>query len=127
LEVGLEITILIEKTNESDNPKFADIKLFHKECKGGSIESKHEGRLISNDTIFTCRRCHSECRVLKERENDIKSEIVKTSLDGQTRSILVEKDGNKDYSVSLFPKDPSAHEIVSVPEDQVMSLDLSDE
>ena len=123
----MEITILIEKTIENDNPKFADIKLYHKECKGGSIESKREGRLISNDILLTCRRCHAECRVLKERENDVKSEIVKTSLDGEPRTILVEKDGNKDYSVSILPKDPSAHELVSVPEDQTMSLDLSDE
>lgn len=123
----MDITILIEKSNESDDPKFADIKLCHKECKGGSIESKREGRLITNDLILCCRRCHTECKVLKENENEIKSQIVKTSLDGEVRTITVEKDGNKEYSVSLLPKDPSSHEIDAVPEDQIMSLDLSDE
>ena len=123
----MDITILIEKTNESDNPKFAEVKLCHKECKGGSIESKREGRLISNDLILCCRRCHTECKVLKENENEIKSQIVKTSLDGEERKITVEKDGNKDYSVSLLPKDPSSHEITAVPEDQNLSFDLSDE
>jgi hypothetical protein len=123
----LDITILIEKTNESDDPKFADLKLYHKECKGGMIEPKREGRLISNDLTLTCRRCHVECKVLKERENDIKSEIIKTSLDGQEREITVEKDGDKEYAVSLLPRDPSAHEIAAVPEDQNLSLDLSDD
>jgi hypothetical protein len=123
----VDITILIEKTNESDHPKFADVKLYHKECKGGMIEPKREGRLISNDLTLTCRRCHVECKVLKENENNIKSEIIQTSLDGQERKITVEKDDNKEYSVSLLPKDPSSHEIDAVPEDQTLSLDLSDE
>lgn len=123
----MEITIIIEKKQETDNPKFADIKLYHKECKGGSIESKREGRLISNDLILCCRRCHAECKVLKENENEIKSAIVQTSLDGEARKIIVEKDGNKDYSLSILQRDPSTDEIAVVPEDQVMSLDLSDE
>lgn len=127
MEVGLDITILIEKTKQEDNPKFADVKLYHKECKGGSIESKREGRLISDDLIFCCRRCHAECKVLKENENDIKEKIMKTSVDGRERKITVEKDGNKDYNISLFQRDPSSDEIAAVPEDQSLSLDLSDE
>lgn len=123
----MELTILIDKKNEPDDPKFADIKLYHKECRGGSIESKREGRLISNDLILCCRRCHAECKILKEKENEIKSAIVQTSLDGQGRTITVEKDGNKDYSLSILQRDPSTDEFAVVPEDQVMSLDLSDE
>jgi len=123
----LDITILIEKTNESDNLKLADVKLCHKECKGGRIESKREGRLISNDLIFCCRRCHTECKVLKENENEIVSQIMKTSLDGEERKITVEKDGKNDFIVSLLPMDPSSHEITAVPEDQTLSFDLSDE
>lgn len=121
----MDITILIEKKKEGDHPKFADLKLYHKECKGGSIESKHEGRLISGDLIFTCRRCHVECKVEKALENTIKSEIVKTSLDGEERKITVEKDGNKDYGVALIPRDPSSDEIATVPDNQILNIDLS--
>jgi hypothetical protein len=127
MEVGLDITILIEKTKKGDNLKFADVKLYHKECKGGSIESKREGRLISDDLILCCRRCHAECKVLKENENDIKAEIIKTSQDGKERTVIVEKDGKSDFSISLFQRDPSTDEIATVPEDQTLSLDLSDD
>jgi len=123
----LDITILIEKKKEGDHPTFSDLKLYHKECKGGAIEAKHEGRLISNDLLFTCRRCHVECRVEKERESEVKSEIIKTSMDGQPRNITVEKDGNKDYSISVVQRDPASDQITTVPEDQTLSLDLSDD
>ncbi len=123
----MDITILIEKKKEGSNPKFSDLKLYHKECKGGSIESKHEGKLISGDLIFSCRRCHAECKIEKGRENTIKSEIIKTSLDGEERKIAVEKDGKKDYPLSLISRSYSLDEIASVPENQTLSLDLSDE
>ncbi|MCJ7773711.1 MAG: hypothetical protein MUP22_11340 [Desulfobacterales bacterium] len=123
----MDITILIENKKESDNPSFADLKLYHKECKGGTIESKHEGRLISGDLIFSCRRCHAECKVEKAQEHNIKSEIIVTSLDGKERKITVERDGNKNYSATLVQRDPSTDQITSVPEDQVLSLDFSDE
>lgn len=123
----MDITILVEKTNKSDKPKFADVKLYHKECKGGSIEPKREGRLISDDLTLSCRCCHAECKILKENENDVKEKIFETSFDGQQRNITVEKDGNKEYSISLYQRDPSSDEIAAVPEDQTLSLDLSDE
>jgi hypothetical protein len=123
----LDITILIGKKKESTDLTFSSLRLYHKECKGGSIETRREGKVINSDLVFCCRRCHAECKIVKEEEINIKSEMVKTSVEGKARKITVEKDGNKEYSVSLIPRDPSSDEITTIPEDQTLSLDFSDE
>lgn len=124
--IFLDFTVLIDLKKESSNPTFGDLRLHHKECRGGSVETRREGKVIASDLLLCCRRCHTECKIKKADEISILSEMVKTAADKQERTIIVEKNG-KDYTVSLHPRDPASDEISVIPEEQTLSIDLGDE
>jgi hypothetical protein len=100
----VSFTIEIGKCEADANPSFADIKIYHRECGGGRVETERLGHIVSGDLMLLCRRCHDSCIVERSEELNARNRMTQTALDGETRQVSVKSEDGQAFSASIVQR-----------------------